>query len=85
MKRVYKKWAILWPSENRLDGKSELLMGSPDTQMTWLFNTRREARQHHALQTYNSMLRRRPDLRREPHGWRARRPVRVKVTVEVIE
>jgi hypothetical protein len=82
--REYTRWAILWPSENKLDGKKEYLLGTTDTQMTQLFLTREEARKDKNLTNYNAMLRKRPDLRREPHGWRARRPVKVKVTVEQI-
>lgn len=85
MKKTYQRWAILWPIRNRLDGYQEVLMGDSRTGMTWLFRTREEARQHHLLKTFNSSLRNRADLRREPHGWRARRVVKIQITVEVVE
>jgi len=84
MKKEYTRWAILWPSENKLEGKRNLLMGNASTEMVWLFLTRNHARMCQECRGYNEMLRRRPDLRAEPHGWRARRPVKVKVTVETV-
>jgi hypothetical protein len=80
----YERWAILWPSKNRLDGERRDLLGTPDTGMTMLFRTRQEVRDHPKVREFNEMLRRRPDLRAEPHGWKARRPVKVKVTIDEI-
>jgi hypothetical protein len=73
-------WAVLWRSENALDGKREFLIGefrSPIRKM--LFNTRAEAREH--IRDQYGYISKRPDLQAEPHGWRM--PIAVKVEVEV--
>ncbi len=82
MRREYKRWAILRPG-NALT--PDYLMGDMTTGMTGLYRTRREARNCPEMKDYNIMLRRRPDLRQPPHSWRAKRPVKVLVTVEVVE
>lgn len=85
-------WAIKWRSENHLDGKTEYLVGpfsfsatkTPshfDGYTKAIFRTRQIAREF-ATEKYG-YIRRRKDLRREPHGWKT--PVVVRVTVEVRE
>jgi hypothetical protein len=74
-------WGVLWRSKNVLDGERIYLQGTPDhPSRTLLFYTRREARAHVA-ERYG-YIRHRPDLRREPHGWRM--PVVVRVTVKTM-
>lgn len=82
--RVYERWAIMGSSNNRLDGYSEWLLGTYETGMSVLFRTRQEARDYPELKRYNGMLRRRRDLRIEPHGWRAYRPVKVRITIQAV-
>ena len=83
-------WAIKWRSNCHIDGRREHLMGrygcgiraAPDhlagyTKMA--FKTRQSAREF-ITENYG-YIRTRPDLRREPHGWKIPIPVRVIVTV----
>ena len=83
-------WAIKWRSENRLDGKTEHLMGLwPDYSRLAnvsgyhraVFRTRQQARDFN--NKHNGYIRNRPDLQREPHGWKM--PIVVKVSVTVAE
>jgi hypothetical protein len=80
--RRYHRWAILIAG-NRLtpDG----LLGRLDTGMARLYHTRQEARDDPDVRKFNAMLRRRKDLRSPPHNWRAYRPVKVVVTVELAD
>jgi len=71
-----KLWGVLWISENKLDGVTRHLVRSCCKPV--LFTTRRAAR-YYIEQSYG-YIRKRPDLRAEPHGWKM--PVPVKVTVE---
>ena len=73
-------WAVLRGSDNSLDGTRQWLDGTPAHPCrTRLFETRAEARAYIASDL--AYIARRPDLRREPHGWRVPRPVRVQVAV----
>jgi hypothetical protein len=80
-------WAVLWRSENRLDGKVTRLMGSVRTKRpvefdgyrTMVFRTRQEAREY--ISREYGDIRSRQDLQSEPHGWKM--PVAVKVVVTV--
>jgi len=79
---VQTAWAILWRSENRLDGKQEHLVGTPyHPCRTVLFDTRQEARAFIAEQY--GYIRNHPDLRAEPFGWKMPQAVRVKIVVAV--
>ena len=68
-----KAWGVQWHSRNRLDGDRRHLMWSP------LFHNRREARLY--IDEKFGYIRRRIDLRVEPHGWRMPRAVRVVVAL----
>lgn len=81
VRNQYTRWAVLWPGN---EIQRDYLMGSPTTGMTTLFRTRDEARNSETLKAYNEMLKDRKDLRSPPFNWRARRPVKVVVTVEVV-
>lgn len=73
-------WAVLWRSKNRLDGYHEHLCGTPDHPCrTLLFESRRKARNF--IRDKYGYIRTRPDLRREPHGWRMPTAVRVTITI----
>jgi hypothetical protein len=74
-KSVVWRWSVLWRSRNQLDGDTQRLMHGV------VFNTRREARAY-VSQKYG-YIRHRPDLRRDPHGWRMPKVVRVIITMEV--
>jgi len=76
--RSWSRWGVLWRSENKLDGRREHLMGRGGALP--LFKTREEARTH-IKQNY-LYIKNRPDLRREPHGWKMPIPVRVTITPE---
>lgn len=74
----WKAWSVLWRSENKLDGETERLQG--DCGELPLFATREECRAY--IKDRYGYIRERPDLRKEPHGWKIPIPVRVAVTVE---
>ena len=73
------RWTILWRENNRLDGRREFFMWDPGTAGPYLFRTRREAREE--IKKRWGYIARRPDLRKEPHGWKM--PVPMKVTVHL--
>jgi hypothetical protein len=72
-------WGILWRSDNKLDGNTEHLIYSLAC-VPMIFKTRGLARKY--INSYWGYLRTRPDLRREPHGWKIPIPVKVEVTVK---
>lgn len=74
-------WALLWRSENRLDGVTRHLIIGPPYEIM-LFRTRREARDYNANRF--GYIKDRPDLQGEPHGWEMPQVVRVVVTIEQI-
>jgi len=69
-------WGVIWRSEDRLDGKREHLLF--ENRLPRLFFTRREAREY-AEKRYG-YIRKRKDLRDEPHGWKM--PVAARVAVD---
>jgi hypothetical protein len=75
-------WGILWRSDNMLDGKRQhLVFGSfyePKGPGPTLFLTRAEAREFR--DKHYGYIRTREDLKREPHGWKLPRVVRVRAT-----
>lgn len=71
----YAWWALLWRSDNALDGKSRHFI--TENGVPVLFATRAAARDH-ARAKYGYIAKRK-DLRSEPHGWRMPAPVRVKL------
>jgi hypothetical protein len=85
-------WAIKCHSENRLDGKLEYFVGCYGIQppaplyvsgyKTALFKTRKDARKY--IKAKYGYIASRPDLRREPHGWRMPIPVKVEVMIREI-
>lgn len=80
-------WAIKWRSENKLDGKTERLMGHCQIidplkggYTIMCFRTREEARRY--VKQHYSYIKWRADLRAEPHGWKMPQVVKVTVTVQ---
>jgi hypothetical protein len=69
------EWAVLWRSNNRLDGKREWLLREDCVPV--LFATKAAAKEW--IDKQYSYIRNRPDLRAEPHGWRM--PIAIKVQV----
>ena len=80
---TFVRWALLWRSHNALNGKSEYVLGEGPEKPVLLFQSRQDARD--AIEMKFGYIRQRPDLQREPHGWRMPLPVRVKVLVEIAE
>ena len=72
-------WGAMWRSDNRLSGKTERLLWM-NPKRPALFDTRREAREWIAKGF--GYIKDRPDLRREPHGWKMPVPVRVRIEKE---
>lgn len=73
------RWGALWHSRNRLDGLKEFLLFEVGEFIPALFTTRRKARAWIAKRY--GYIAQRSDLRKEPHGWRLPRPVRVTITL----
>lgn len=71
------RWTVLWHSKNYLDGVTCRVMWHQT--MPLLFPTRRAARSW--ISEHYGYLKTRPDLRREPHGWRMPEPIRVAVNL----
>jgi hypothetical protein len=79
--RITTAWAIAHVNNTALDGYQRWLEGMYDCPtLTLLFKTREEARTY--IQGRYSYIRRRPDLRKEPHGIRMPQPVKVSVLVK---
>lgn len=69
-------WVAQWESRNKLDGLRRFFIGSGWT----LFRTHAQCRDY--IKEHYGYIAKRPDLRREPHGWKMPKPV--KVTVKLI-
>ena len=68
-----KAWGVLWRQRNKLEGHLE--------QLLWgTFATRQQAQRW--IEDHYGYIRTRPELRREPYGWRMPKAVRVTITVE---
>lgn len=76
------RWAVKWRSYTRRDGKDEHLMWAHGT-TPLLFKTRKEARNW--ISTHYGYIRRRADLRAEPHGWKMPVVVKVRVSWRIVE
>jgi hypothetical protein len=80
-------WAVKWVSDNELDGHREHLLGAANIVKPeevggyniMVFGSRRHARAY--IEENYGYVRTRPDLRREPHGWKMPRAVKVAVVV----
>ena len=72
---AFTRWGALWRSENNLEGRERCIMWESECPM--LFRTRAQARKW--IHENYGYIAKRPDLRREPHGWRMPVPVRVEV------
>lgn len=75
--RAVGRWGVEWRSDNRLDGRTRHFMW--DGVVPLLFRTRREARDH--IRKEWGYIGDRPDLRREPHGWKMPHAVRVVISL----
>ncbi len=77
-------WGVQWYSRNRVDGESRHLQWQPVPDGCpgdfILFRTRAQCRAY--IDQHYGYIRERPDLLREPHGWRVPRAVRVKVVLD---
>lgn len=75
-------WAVMWRSQNRMDGFRAWLLGTPDHPCrALLFDTRAAARDF--IKEKYGYIRTRPDLRTEPHGWKIPVPVKVKIQMRL--
>ena len=90
----YLGWGVLWRECNRLDGKRERLIGrygwgepEPATHLAGhkvgFFESRQKAREF--IKREFGYIASRPDLRREPHGWKMPQALKVAVTIEPIK
>lgn len=67
------KWGLEWYSKNKLDGVTRHLIY--EDCLPVLFHSRQEARSF-CNENYG-YIKTRKDLRKEPHGWRLPRPVKI--------
>lgn len=75
-------WAAKWKSKSLLDGVStHLILWDNGMTRALLFPTRRACRIW--IEEKYGYIKQRPDLRREPHGWRVPTAVRVEVRENV--
>lgn len=72
-------WGALWHSKNNIDGLTQYLLS--ENCLPVLFKTRREARIW--IEGRYGYIKSRSDLRKEPHGWRLPRAVKVSVGEEM--
>lgn len=70
------RWGALWHSKNHRDGITEHLCFQ--NCLPILFTTRRQCRDW--IRTRYGYIKKRADLRKEPHGWRIPRPMKVTIT-----
>ena len=77
-------WAAQWRSKNKLDGYREDWCYWPYWEGVGprLFRTRQECRNW--ITQHYGYIRRRSDLKREPHGWLGVRPIKVTLSVTPI-
>jgi hypothetical protein len=68
-------WAIEWHSHNRLDGDNKHIIYQ--NYLPVLFRTRKAARLF--IKEKYGYIKDRPDLKREPHGWRMPTAIKVKI------
>ena len=68
-------WAAQWYSKNHLDGERRHILYRDC--LPALFRTRRECRAF--IKDRYGYIKEREDLRRQPHGWRLPRAIKVKV------
>lgn len=77
---IHMYWVPRWYSKNKLDGERKRLMLWDKGEFK-LFRTRKKCEAW--IKEHYSYIRDREDLRKEPHGWRL--PKAVKVFVQVHE
>lgn len=70
-------WGAEWHEKNRTDGETRHVIY--ERGMPVVFRTREEARQW--IRRQYGYIRYREDLRKEPHGWRMPKAVRIEVIV----
>jgi hypothetical protein len=74
------RWAIQWHSKNLLDGEQRHWCWNGT--VPFLFRTRQSAREE--IKKRWGYIAHQPHLRREPHGWRMPRAVKVRVVLEEV-
>lgn len=77
------RWAIVWRSDNRLDGRTRHLVRDIETAQPMLFKTRSEARAY--AEKRFGYIRSSVDLLCEPHGWKMPKVVKVVILYRTTE
>lgn len=70
-------WAALWRSKNKLDGTTTYIIYS--RLLPALFISKKQAQRF--IESEYGYIRNRPDLKKEPHGWRMPKAVRVTIKI----
>lgn len=73
MTKQHTAWGVLWRTKTKSHGVTEELLCNNGIPI--LFRTREQAREW--IDALYGYIRHRHDLRKQPHGWRMPRPVRV--------
>lgn len=81
LKRTERRWAAKWRSKNFIDGTTEHFIRFQEGQIC-VFTTRKDARDF--ITEKYGYIKDRPDLRKEPHGWKMPIPVRVEIRTREI-
>lgn len=74
-------WGLEWYHKNHADGVRRHLVY--EDCLPALFLSRKQARDY--ANNRFGYIKSRPDLRKEPHGWRFPKPVKVQVTYVAVE
>lgn len=69
-------WAAIWRSANKMDGETRHIIHRG--LLPAIFKTRKQTVEF--IEKEYGYIRHRTDLKREPHGWRIPKPVRVTIT-----
>lgn len=76
MRKESIRWAAKWRSKSSIDGVQEHFVSDYD-KGTYFFRSRSQAREF--IEENYGYIKERPDLRKEPHGWKMPVPVKVKI------
>jgi len=74
-----KRWAILWRSNNHLDGKVRRILAFENAEPK-LFHTKKATQEY--IKNRYGYIATRKDLRTEPYGWRMPIPIKVDIIIK---
>ena len=75
------EWGVEWHSKSEVDGERRFIMWAFGHPLA--FFTRKAAKDW--IDENYGYIKKRPDLKGEPHGWRLPQPIRIRISVEKVE